>query len=116
MNAKPHGLAWPAAALGVLLAAGVGIAFDAERQRLLHRQAQPDVQAVVRWLGTADMALSSASRWLRHPSLSEPGAAFADAPAILDADPAGAMIAPPRAVLTGTLPQPATPLTTLAQP
>lgn len=85
----------------VLVAGGVAITADAERQRARRRQSQSEVRAVVRLLGTADMALSSASRWLRHPSLSEPGAAFADAPAILDADPAGAMIAPPRALLAG---------------
>jgi hypothetical protein len=89
-----------------LVAGGVGIALDAARQRVRHRQTEPEIRAVVRLLGTADMALSSASRWLRHPSLSEPGAAFADAPAILDADPAGAFIAPPRTVLAGSLKEP----------
>ena len=89
-----------------LVAGGVGIALDAARQRARHRQTEPEIRAVFRLLGTADMALSSASRWLRHPSLSEPGAAFADAPAILDADPAGAMIAPPRTVLAGSLQEP----------
>ena len=92
----------PALLTSVLVAGGAVITFDAAWQRARHRRSQPDVRAVVRLLGTADMALSSASRWLRHPSLSEPGAAFADAPAILDADPAGAMIAPPRGLLGGT--------------
>jgi hypothetical protein len=90
----------------VLLAGVVEVALDATRQRARHRQIEPAIRAVVRLLGTADMALSSASRWLRHPSLSEPGAAFADSPAILDADPAGAMIAPPHAVLAGSLKEP----------
>jgi hypothetical protein len=89
-----------------LVAGGAGITLDAAWQRARHRQTEPEIRAVVRLLGTADMALSSASRWLRHPSLSEPGAAFADAPAILDADPAGAMIAPPRTVLAGSLQEP----------
>jgi hypothetical protein len=56
--------------------------------------------AVTRVVGTADLALSSSSRWLRHPSQAEPGAAFADAPASFDPDPAGAAIAPPREVLS----------------
>ncbi len=110
MNAKPHRLAWPAATLALLVIGGVGTVWDAARLRAKHRQAQPAIHAIVRVLGTADMALSSASRWLRHPSLSEPGAAFADAPAILDADPAGAVIAPPGAVLAGTAVAPAMPI------
>lgn len=57
-------------------------------------------EATTRVVGTADLALSSSSRWLRHPSQAEPGAAFADAPASLDPDPAGAAIGPPREVLS----------------
>jgi hypothetical protein len=95
--------------LALLLAAAAGTAIDAARLRAVRREARPQVLAGVRLLGTADLALSSASRWLRHPSVSEPGAAFADAPAILDADPAGALIAPPHTVLAGTSPEPAWP-------
>jgi hypothetical protein len=91
----------PTLLTGLLVAGGLFIALDAATKRASRRQSQSEVEVVVRFLGSADMALSSASRWLRHPSLSEPGAAFADAPAILDADPAGAMIAPPRALLAG---------------
>ncbi len=91
----------PALLGGLLTAGGLLVTLDAARQRAHRGESEPDVRTVVRLLGTADMALSSASRWLRHPSLSEPGAAFADAPAILDADPAGAMIAPPRDLLAG---------------
>lgn len=116
MHGFAQGLAWPAATLGMLLAAAVGVAWDAARCRSVRREAQPQVQAVVRLLGTADLALSSASRWLRHPSLSEPGAAFADAPAILDADPAGALMAPPGAVLSGTLPGPGAVRTSRSRP
>lgn len=87
--------------LAVVLAAA-GVVVDAGRRRAARDPEKPAVEAVVRLLGTADMALSSASRWLRHPSLSEPGAAFADGPAVLDADPAGALIAPPLPVLAGT--------------
>lgn len=91
----------PALLTAALVAGGVVISVEAVSQRAFRRQSEPEIQSIVRLLGTADMALSSASRWLRHPSLSEPGAAFADAPAILDTDPAGAMIAPPRALLAG---------------
>jgi hypothetical protein len=56
-------------------------------------------EATTRLLGTADLALSSSSRWLRHPSQAEPGAAFADAPASLDPDPGGAAIGPPLPIL-----------------
>lgn len=103
------GKSWPAVTLGLLVAGGMGIVWDAARQRAERRQTLPEIHAVARLLGTADMALSSASRWLRHPTLSEPGAAFADAPAILDVDPAGAWIAPPRGVLSGAVTASATP-------
>lgn len=85
----------------VLVVGAVAITVDAARQRRRQGRVLPEMRAAVRLLGTADMALSSASRWLRHPSLSEPGAAFADAPAILDADPAGALIAPPPVLWSG---------------
>ena len=65
---------------------------DAERARA----------AIVELVGAPDLAVSSSSRWLRHPSLSEPGAAFTDAPCVLDTDPAGAAIGPPRALHRGT--------------
>ena len=45
-------------------------------------------------LGGPDLALSSSSRWLRHPSLTEPTAPFTDGPAMLDVDPGGAFVAP----------------------
>ena len=86
---------------GLLTAALVWVACDASKRRAEQRQRQTQVEGIVRLLGTADLALSSASRWLRHPSLTESGAPFADGPAILDADPAGAVIGPPRDVLSG---------------
>lgn len=74
---------------------------DAAHLRTTSLERTEQSRVMVRLLGTADMALSSSSRWLRHPSLSEPGAPFADAPAILDVDPAGAMIGPPLGVSSG---------------
>jgi hypothetical protein len=84
-----------------LVLAVVGIIADAARCRAASVQRINQSRMVVRLFGTADMVLSSSSRWLRHPSLSEPGAPFADGPAILDIDPAGAMIGPPLEVLAG---------------
>lgn len=89
--------------LTVLAVATVGVVLDAAHEQVRRREARPQVLALVQVLGTADLALSSASRWLRHPTVTEPGAAFADGPAMLDADPAGALIAPPTLVLGGTL-------------
>jgi hypothetical protein len=45
-----------------------------------------------------DLAFAGSARHLRFPSLEEPGAAFADAPGAPDLDPAGAAVAPPKAV------------------
>jgi hypothetical protein len=53
---------------------------------------------VVHRLPSGDLALSGGARWLRYPSLEEPGAAFADGPALPDPDPAGGAMAPPREV------------------
>ena len=88
---------WHLACAGLLLAGAVAMLVDAQVRRTAQQARQPKVQSVVRLLGVADLALSSSSRWLRHPSISEPGAPFADGPAILDNDPAGAAISPPRA-------------------
>jgi hypothetical protein len=87
-----------------LAAALLGVSIDAARRRAQQRDRRARVEGVVRALGTADLALSSASRWLRHPSATEPGAPFADGPAILDADPAGALIGPPAEILGGIQP------------
>jgi hypothetical protein len=54
------------------------------------------IREVAPRLPSGDLALSGGARWLRFPSLEEPGAAFADGPAVPDPDPAGGMMAPPR--------------------
>jgi len=88
------------ALISALLALGAAwMLFDAAARRAAQQKRGPQVQAVARLLGVADLALSSSSRWLRHPSVTEPGAAFADGPAIPDNDPAGALISPPLDVL-----------------
>ncbi|HJK99628.1 MAG TPA: hypothetical protein RMF84_20540 [Polyangiaceae bacterium LLY-WYZ-14_1] len=83
------------AAGALVLALGlVGAHAAAARRRWAQEAAARE--AALRFLPSADLALSSTSRWLRHPALAEPGAPFADAPALLDPDPAGALLAPPR--------------------
>ncbi len=87
-------------AFGLLLAALlVATAVDARARRARHEPLAAMSRAVVRTLGTPDLALSSSSRWLRHPSQSEPGAPFADAPATLDVDPGSAVVGPPLELL-----------------
>lgn len=92
------------------LGAGAGLAAllvamllhaDAQRTRANTPREESERASIVRLVGVADLAVSSSSRWLRHPSVSEPGAAFSDAPAMLDTDPAGAAVAPPRALYRG---------------
>lgn len=79
----------------------VAIAADAARRRDADAARDASRRELVERLGTADLALSSTSRWLRHPSLAEPGAPFADGPASLDTDPAGAAIGAPREIFSG---------------
>jgi hypothetical protein len=73
---------------------------------------QPAIAAVSRLMPAADLSLAAAARHLRFPSVEEPGAAFADAPASFDLDPAGGAIAPPidmyAAVAPGQAKKPAT--------
>ncbi|MDB4941752.1 MAG: hypothetical protein JWP97_1286 [Labilithrix sp.] len=81
-------LASPAIVIAVL-------ALDARGRRATKAQDTSAIDALARRLPTSDLALSGGSRWLRAISLEEPGAAFADAPASPDPDPAGAAMAPP---------------------
>ena len=73
----------------ILVATLFWVETDASRRRIARAARQGEREASVRLLGTADLFLSSSSRWIRHPSLSEPGAAFQESPAGLDVDPAG---------------------------
>ena len=77
-----------------LAASFVWVGTDAARRRDAREARQDGREAIVRLLGTADLFLSSSSRWIRHPALSEPGAAFQELPAGLDVDPAGGVIGP----------------------
>jgi len=74
------------------------IALDASRRRRASARDTPVVLAVVARLPSSDLALSGGARWLRSPSLVEPSAAFDLGPAMLDPDPAGGLLAPPREV------------------
>ena len=83
----------------LLCVALVAITLDAGERRRAALPALAISRAAVRTLGTPDLALSSSSRWLRHPSQAEPGAPFSDSPAALDPDPGGSVLAPPRELL-----------------
>ena len=86
-------------AVALLLALPLVIAavtVDAHARRARRAREQPAIDAVARRLPTSDLALSGGARWLRAPSFEEPGAAFADGPALPDPDPAGGIMAPPR--------------------
>ena len=71
------------------------LAIDAKARRAERDAAQPALATVAVRLPTSDLALSGGARWLRAPSIEEPGAAFADGPALPDPDPAGGAMAPP---------------------
>jgi hypothetical protein len=83
------------AALPVVI---VVIGLDAHARRARREADRPAIAAVARRLPSGDLALSGGARWLRTPSLEEPGAAFADGIAVPDPDPAGGSMAPPIAV------------------
>jgi hypothetical protein len=102
-------IGWPVAGSGLLAVGVAWMLLDDAAQRAVQRERSPQVQSIVRLLGVADLALSSSSRWLRHPSVSEPGAPFAEGPAILDNDPAGAVIGPPHEVLATSVSGPVGP-------
>ncbi len=73
----------------------VGLGVDAQARRSAKASETPAIDALARRLPSSDLALSGGARWLRSVSLEEPGAAFADGPALPDPDPAGAAMAPP---------------------
>lgn len=87
-----------AGSLGIALLLA-GVVGDAWRRSHADAPARALRVELARATGLPDLALSSNARWMRHPSQVEPAAALADAPGALDADPAGAWIAPPREVI-----------------
>ena len=91
MKTKPIALLMLASP--VLVVALLGL--DARARRAEQSARGPAIAAIARRLPAGDLALSGGARWLRSPSLEEPGAAFADGPASPDPDPAGGAMAPP---------------------
>ena len=71
------------------------IGLDAHFRRARREAQRPTIVAVCKRLPSGDLALSGGARWLRTPSLEEPGAAFQDGIAVPDPDPAGGAMAPP---------------------
>ena len=74
------------------------IAIDARSRRAQRHETAALLGVLAPRLPTSDLALSGGARWLRAPSLEEPGAAFADGPALPDPDPAGGAMAPPASI------------------
>lgn len=87
-------LAW----LLVLPAVMMLLAWDARMRRASRIADLPAIEAISHHLPSNDLALAGGARWLRSPSMEEPGAAFQDGPALPDPDPAGGAMAPPRAL------------------
>jgi hypothetical protein len=81
--------------LVVLAALALAAALDAVARVAAFERTESVRVSGAALVGAPDLALSSSARWLRHPSQSEPGAAFSDAPAALDVDPADAVLGPP---------------------
>jgi hypothetical protein len=103
VTARPHlaGAAGRRLALALLLVLPLsiaGIALDAAGRRRARERDQPAIDAVAPRLPSSDLALSGGARWLRFPTLEEPGAAFQDGPALPDPEPAGGAMSPPRDV------------------
>ena len=84
--------------LAVLPVVIVVIGLDARARRARRAADRPAIAAVAARLPSGDLALSGGARWLRSPSMEEPGAAFQDGIAVPDPDPAGGAMAPPIAV------------------
>jgi hypothetical protein len=81
----------------LVLPVAIGLlAIDAGARRRARLADRAAIDAVAARLPSSDLALSGGARWLRSPSLEEPGAAFQDGPALPDPDPAGGAMAPPR--------------------
>jgi hypothetical protein len=87
-----------AAVLALLPASLALLIVDARARRDQKQKEISTLVAVAKRLPSCDLALSGGARWLRTPSLEEPGAAFSDGPALPDPDPAGGAVSPPRAV------------------
>lgn len=90
----------PLLALGGTALLLSAVAWHAHARAVERRHEQAAIDALTRLLPAPDLSFAGSARHLRFPSLEEPGAAFADAPASPDLDPAGAAVAPPTEVYT----------------
>ncbi len=79
----------------VLPAVILVIGVDAHVRRVRREADRAAIRVVCKRLPSGDLALSGGARWLRSPSMEEPGAAFEDGIAVPDPDPAGGAMAPP---------------------
>lgn len=85
----------------VSLSLALGVAGSTLHARALARARENDalsLRSTALAVGP-ELALHAGSRWLRHPTRSEPWAYGHDGPGLADADPAGAFASAPRAVL-----------------
>jgi hypothetical protein len=88
----------PLVALGLTALSVGAVAWHAHARAVHRNREQAAVDAVTRLLPAPDLAFAGSARHLRFSSVEEPGAAFADAPASPDLDPAGGAVAPPKEV------------------
>jgi hypothetical protein len=96
---------WPFVSLGIEALVLALLALHAHARGRSRQADQPAIAAVTRLMPGADLSLAGAARHLRFPSIEEPGAAFADAPASFDTDPAGGALAPPSEVYAAVAPR-----------
>jgi hypothetical protein len=94
----------PLIGLGIEAIVLAALAFHAQAKGRSRLADQPAIAAVSRLMPGADLSLAAPARHLRFPSLEEPGAAFTDAPASVDTDPAGGALAPPVDVYAAVAP------------
>jgi hypothetical protein len=95
---------WPLICLGIEALVLAALLLHAHARGERREADQPAISAVTRLMPGADLSLAGAARHLRFPSIEEPGAAFADAPASFDTDPAGGALAPPSEVYSAVAP------------
>ena len=87
------GMGAPALAAVIL----IGCTVHALRARNAARGSDAGLRAVALRLPSPDVAFTGGARWLRAPTLEEPGAAQADGIAFPDPEPGGGALAAPRA-------------------
>jgi hypothetical protein len=84
-------------AVGLSLAVLIACSIDARARRARSARDFAGLPALAAQLPAADVAFTGGARWLRAPSLEEPGAAQADGIAFPDPEPGGGALVAPRA-------------------